>query len=69
MLRRSASPAGSGGLDLAAVDQATGDALPEALRRTTPYLTHEVFSTHHSETAMLRYLRGSPRATTRSTAA
>ena len=25
------------------VDQATGDALPEALRRTTPYLTHEVF--------------------------
>ena len=32
-------------------------ALPAELRRTTPYLTHEVFSTHHSETAMLRYLR------------
>jgi len=45
------------GVDLDAVDTATGDALPEALRRTTPYLTHEVFSTHHSETAMLRYLR------------
>ena len=43
--------------DLTALDQATGEALPEALRRATPYLTHEVFSTHHSETAMLRYLR------------
>ncbi|WP_432479859.1 aminomethyl-transferring glycine dehydrogenase [Nocardioides sp. GXQ0305] len=43
--------------DVAAVDQATGDALPEALRRRTSYLTHEVFSSHHSETAMLRYLR------------
>jgi glycine dehydrogenase len=31
--------------------------LPEALRRATPYLTHEVFSTHRSETQMLRYLR------------
>jgi glycine dehydrogenase len=31
-------------------------ALPEALRRTTDYLTHEVFSTHRSETSMLRYL-------------
>ena len=26
--------------------------------RTTAYLTHPVFNTHHSETAMLRYLRG-----------
>ncbi|WP_205472343.1 aminomethyl-transferring glycine dehydrogenase [Nocardioides sp. SYSU D00038] len=43
--------------DLDALDQATGDALPDALRRETPYLTHEVFSSHHSETAMLRYLR------------
>ncbi len=25
--------------------------------RTSPYLTHPVFNTHHSETAMLRYLR------------
>jgi glycine dehydrogenase len=25
--------------------------------RTTPFLTHPVFSAHHSETAMLRYLR------------
>jgi glycine dehydrogenase len=43
--------------DLDAIDQVVGDNLPAALRRTTPYLTHEVFSTHHSETAMLRYLR------------
>ncbi len=45
------------GTDLEALDQTLGDALPEALRRTTPYLTHEVFSSHHSETSMLRYLR------------
>jgi glycine dehydrogenase len=48
---------GLGSADLVALDQATGEALPEALRRATPYLAHEVFSTHHSETAMLRYLR------------
>src|SRR5690606_7334046 len=29
----------------------------EALDRTSDYLTHPVFSSHHSETAMLRYLR------------
>ncbi|SCG67800.1 aminomethyl-transferring glycine dehydrogenase [Micromonospora halophytica] len=32
-------------------------ALPPALRRTSDFLTHPVFRTHHSETAMLRYLR------------
>ncbi len=42
--------------DLDGIDRATGDALPDDLRRATPYLTHEVFATHHSETAMLRYL-------------
>jgi glycine dehydrogenase len=31
--------------------------LPETLTRSTPYLTHEVFSQHRSETQMLRYLR------------
>ncbi len=34
-----------------------GNALPEALRRRGPILTHPVFSQHHSETSMLRYLR------------
>ncbi len=28
-----------------------------AFKRTTDFLTHQVFRTHHSETAMLRYLR------------
>jgi glycine dehydrogenase len=32
-------------------------ALPEALRRTSTFLTHPVFTSHHSETSMLRYLR------------
>ena len=31
--------------------------LPEALRRTSPYLTHQVFNSYHSETEMLRYIR------------
>jgi glycine dehydrogenase len=33
------------------------DALPEALLRRGPILSHPVFSQHHSETSMLRYLR------------
>ncbi|AUI88027.1 glycine dehydrogenase (aminomethyl-transferring) [Vibrio azureus] len=32
-------------------------AIPEALRRTSQYLTHPVFNTHHSETQMMRYLK------------
>ncbi|MDA8520693.1 aminomethyl-transferring glycine dehydrogenase [Acidovorax sp. NCPPB 4044] len=31
--------------------------IPAALRRTSPFLTHPVFNTHHSETGMLRYIR------------
>ncbi|MEV7974237.1 aminomethyl-transferring glycine dehydrogenase [Cellulomonas sp. NPDC089187] len=31
--------------------------IPAELRRTSDYLTHPVFHTHRSETAMLRYLR------------
>jgi len=42
---------------LDALDAATPDALPAALKRTEPYLTHPVFHEHRSETAMLRYLR------------
>ncbi len=30
---------------------------PRDLRRTSPYLTHPVFNTHHSETGMMRYIR------------
>ncbi len=38
-------------------DAADDLGLPEALLRTTDYLTHPIFHTHRSETAMLRYLR------------
>ena len=31
--------------------------LPEAVRRTSPYLTHPVFHAHRSETQLTRYLR------------
>ncbi|WP_394170546.1 aminomethyl-transferring glycine dehydrogenase [Saccharospirillum alexandrii] len=31
--------------------------LPETLERESDYLTHPVFNSHHSETAMLRYLK------------
>jgi glycine dehydrogenase len=31
--------------------------IPVALRRASPFLTHPVFNTHHSETGMLRYIR------------
>ncbi|MDP1654142.1 MAG: aminomethyl-transferring glycine dehydrogenase [Rhodocyclaceae bacterium] len=33
------------------------DAIPENLRRASPILTHPVFNTHHTEHAMLRYLK------------
>ena len=33
------------------------DLIPASLRRTSAYLTHPVFNTHHSETGMLRYIR------------
>ena len=32
--------------------------IPNALHRTDEYLTHPVFHIHHSETAMMRYLKG-----------
>ncbi|MDG4800796.1 aminomethyl-transferring glycine dehydrogenase [Micromonospora sp. WMMD980] len=39
------------------VDGEVDAALPGALARTSDFLTHPVFRSHHSETAMLRYLR------------
>ncbi|HVI26339.1 MAG TPA: aminomethyl-transferring glycine dehydrogenase [Xanthomonadaceae bacterium] len=55
-----AALAGLFGADLAdidALDAATPDALPQALLRRTPFLTHPVFNTHHSEHELLRYMR------------
>jgi glycine dehydrogenase len=43
--------------DIDALDAVTPDALPAALRRTSTFLGHPVFSAYRSETAMLRYLR------------
>ncbi|HEY9648968.1 MAG TPA: aminomethyl-transferring glycine dehydrogenase, partial [Chroococcidiopsis sp.] len=50
-------------LSVFAGDQAVGSptlaiapAYPDAVRRTTPYLTHPVFNRYHSETELLRYL-------------
>jgi glycine dehydrogenase len=34
-----------------------GDALPPALRRTSPFLTHPVFHRHRSESEMMRYMK------------
>ncbi len=38
-------------------DVVVTEAIPAELRRTTDFLTHEVFNSHRSETSMLRYLR------------
>jgi glycine dehydrogenase len=45
---------------LASVSAGSGTptfAFPGALRRQSSYLSHPVFNTHHSETAMMRYLK------------
>ena len=39
------------------VGTAAAQSFPAALRRTDDCLTHPVFTTHHSETAMMRYLK------------
>ncbi|WP_183240767.1 aminomethyl-transferring glycine dehydrogenase [Bradyrhizobium sp. cir1] len=46
-----------GQLSYAEIDATTREALPEALKRTTAFLTHPVFHAHRSETEMLRYMR------------
>ena len=39
------------------LDAPCPDAIPENLRRSAPILAHPVFNTHHTEHAMLRYLK------------
>jgi glycine dehydrogenase len=43
--------------DLAAYERGIEPLIPAGLRRTSDFLTHPVFNTHHSETSMLRYIR------------
>ncbi|HEY3736666.1 MAG TPA: aminomethyl-transferring glycine dehydrogenase [Jatrophihabitans sp.] len=43
--------------DVDRIDASLADVLPASVTRRTPFLSHPVFNTHHSETAMLRYLR------------
>ena len=40
-----------------ALEASAESLIPAALRRTSKFLTHPVFNTHHSETGMLRYIR------------
>ncbi|MGH8030798.1 MAG: aminomethyl-transferring glycine dehydrogenase [Luteimonas sp.] len=48
---------GNGATGIDALDAATSDALPASLARTSTFLQHPVFNTHHSEHELLRYLR------------
>jgi glycine dehydrogenase len=41
----------------AATQITTNENIPDAVKRKSDYLTHPVFNSHHSETAMLRYIR------------
>ncbi len=61
------APGSAASADTAAADTASGDAasvaggsfrsFDDSLIRASDYLTHPVFNTHHSETAMMRYLK------------
>lgn len=42
---------------VSAFEKGVESLIPADLRRTTAFLTHPVFNTHHSETGMLRYIR------------
>ena len=43
--------------DFAKFEKGIEPLIPDALRRTSGFLSHPVFNTHHSETGMLRYIR------------
>ena len=45
------------GLDVSALDATVDDGIPTSLARESAILSHPVFNAHHSETAMMRYLR------------
>ena len=43
--------------DIDALDASAPSLIPDDLRRTSGFLTHPVFNTHHSEHELLRYMR------------
>jgi len=43
--------------DFSAFEAGVATLIPAALQRSSAYLTHPVFNSHHSETGMLRYIR------------
>ncbi len=43
--------------EIGAFERGIESLIPVALERTSPFLTHPVFHSHHAETAMLRYIR------------
>jgi glycine dehydrogenase len=43
--------------DISKFEKGIDSLIPEGLRRTSEFLAHPVFNTHHSETGMLRYIR------------
>jgi glycine dehydrogenase len=45
------------GLDVESLAAACNPRYDERFARTSPFMTHPVFNTHHSETAMLRYIK------------
>ncbi|KQY51828.1 glycine dehydrogenase [Lysobacter sp. Root494] len=52
-----ASLFGADASNIDVLDKAAADAIPTGLRRTSAFLTHPVFNTHHSEHELLRYMR------------
>jgi glycine dehydrogenase len=44
-------------LEIFGMKDVPGQPIPQKFARTSKYLTHPVFNTNHSETAMMRYLR------------
>ena len=44
-------------LDIEALDREVVDRIPQVLQRRSPFLSHPVFQSYHSETEMLRYLK------------
>ncbi|HEX5806512.1 MAG TPA: aminomethyl-transferring glycine dehydrogenase, partial [Macromonas sp.] len=51
------APAGQALPSFAAFEAGVAPRIPAELRRSSAFLTHPVFNSHHSETGMLRYIR------------